>query len=55
MGENTYKLMNGIKELVMHNNKYYVKTEDNKHIRLLTLHFQGNAKQILQQLTATQF
>ena len=55
MGENTYKIMNGIKELVMHNNKYYVKTEDNKNIRLLSLHFQGNAKQILQQLNASQF
>jgi hypothetical protein len=48
-------LTNNIKEINKNNNKYYAKTHDNKNIRLLTLHFQGNAKQILQQLNAAQF
>jgi len=54
-GEHTYNIINRIKELKYINNKYYIKTSDNKNIRALSLHFQGNSKQILEKLNINNF
>jgi hypothetical protein len=50
LGENTYIVNNGIKKLIKSSDKYYIETVDNKLIRVLSLHFQGYTKEILEGL-----
>ena len=46
-GINTYKIINGIKELIKNNNKYYFITTNNELIRTFSIHFQGDSKKYL--------
>ena len=47
LGNNTYVMKDGQKELVEENNKTYVKTATGETIRLLSLHYQGKHKKSL--------
>ena len=47
LGENTYKMTRGYKDILISNHKFYVKTTTNIPVRALSLHFQGHSKQIL--------
>lgn len=47
LGENTYTMTHPFKDLYMCNNKFYIMTTTNILVRALSLHFQGNSKQIL--------
>ena len=47
LGNNTYVVKDGKKELVEENNKKYVKTVMGEKIRLLSLHYQGKHKTLL--------
>lgn len=47
LGENTYTMRPPFKDLYICNNKFYIMTTTNIVVRALTLHFQGNSKQIL--------
>lgn len=50
-GENTYIMNNyGRKEIIIKDNKRYIKTNDNKFIRLLSVHFAGPAKKLLENM-----
>jgi hypothetical protein len=46
-GAQTYLMENNIKKIIKKNNYYYAETNSNKYIRLLSIHFQGAAKNIL--------
>ena len=47
LGNNTYVVKDGKKELIEENNKTYVKTVTGEKIRLLSLHYQGKHKTLL--------
>ena len=47
LGENTCTMSGAFKDLYMCNNKFYIMTTTNILVRALSLHFQGNSKQIL--------
>lgn len=47
-GSKTYKILGGIKKLTKENGAYYAETIDGIKTRLLSLHFQGRAKNLLQ-------
>ena len=49
LGEHTYKMTNGIKQLFKRDDKYYAQTHQGDLIRLLSLHFQGGSKNFLLQ------
>jgi len=47
-GKNTYEKQNGIKVLFKQPNGYYFKTTDGRLIKTISIHFQGNAKRLLE-------
>jgi len=54
LGEQTYKLKNRIKNINKLHNKYYIEDINNKQVRLLSVHYQGNHnKKLLMQLGDT--
>ena len=55
LGEKTYMLKNGIKEIIRKDNKFYIKTHNNTLIRTLSFHFQSNTKSILENLNEADF
>lgn len=50
-GENTYETENGVKVIIQSGNKFYLKSNDGTIVRTLSLHFQGRAKSILDNLS----
>jgi hypothetical protein len=48
LGENTFKMNNGIK-VIIKKDKYYFQTS-RKDLEVLSMHFQGNKKQLLFQI-----
>jgi hypothetical protein len=51
-GEGTYKMKDNVKELIVKDGKRYITTlNDDKLIRVLSLHFAGPAKKILEELS----
>jgi hypothetical protein len=50
LGECTYSVINGIKEILQENNKLYFKTVQGEKIRMLSIHCQGISKSILEGL-----
>lgn len=55
MGENTYALQNSIKMIAKSGSKYYFKTVNGDLIRVLSLHFQGRTKPILENIDESTF
>jgi len=50
LGDETYKKDGDYKIINKRNGKYYAKTKENKEIRLLTIHYSGDAKALLAKL-----
>ncbi len=50
LGTSTYKMINNMKLIHEENGIYYIETINSDKIRLLSIHFQGDKKQILENL-----
>jgi len=50
LGEDTYKMENGIKKIIKNDDKFYFFTNDDKLVRALSIHYQGGAKNLLENL-----
>lgn len=50
LGEETYQKDNEYKKIIDENEKKYIFTKDGKKIRLLSIHYAGGAKKLLEQL-----
>ena len=49
LGDNTYIMKNDNKHITKINDKYYIQTINNTKIRLLSIHYQGGSKKLLEE------
>jgi hypothetical protein len=55
LGENTFQIQNDFKKIMRQGKHYYALLHNNQPIRLLSIHFQGNNKRLLETIDVNTF